>query len=103
MAHFIAPTSGNINADYHVDNRMAAGSIGRMIIPPKGEADIILGWCPDSLKVLSNNRQRMDVGAGVTLAGKLARQRRAAQGGKNRMVRRQFVVASGKETAKHEF
>jgi hypothetical protein len=55
MAHFIAPTSGNIDADYHVDNRMAVGSIGRMIVPPKGEADIILGWCPESLKVLSNN------------------------------------------------
>ena len=55
MAHFIAPTSGNINADYHVDNKMAVGSIGRMIIPPDGEADIILGWCPDTLKVRSNN------------------------------------------------
>jgi hypothetical protein len=55
MAHFIAPTSGNINADYDVDNKMAVGSIGRMIIPPDGEADIILGWCPDSLKVRSNN------------------------------------------------
>jgi hypothetical protein len=55
MAHFIAPTSGNISADYHVDNRMAVGSIGRMIIPPNGEADIILAWCPDSLKVRSNN------------------------------------------------
>jgi hypothetical protein len=55
MAHFIAPTSGKINADYHVDNHMAVGSIGRMIIPPDGEADIILGWCPDSLKVRSNN------------------------------------------------
>jgi hypothetical protein len=55
MAHFIAPTSGNINADYDVDNKMAVGSIGRMIIPPNGEADIILGWCPDDLKVRSNN------------------------------------------------
>ena len=55
MAHFIAPTSGNINADYHVDNKMAVGSIGHMIIPPRGEADIILGWCPDDLKVRSNN------------------------------------------------
>ena len=55
MAHFIAPTSGNTNAEYQVDNRMAPGSIGRMIIPPGGEAEIILGWCPDSLKVRSNN------------------------------------------------
>jgi hypothetical protein len=55
VAHFIAPTSGNINADYHVDNRMAVGSIRRMIIPPEGDADIILGWCPASLKVRSNN------------------------------------------------
>jgi hypothetical protein len=55
MAHFIAPTSGNTNADYHVDNKMAVGSIGHMIVPPKGEADIILAWCPDDLKVRSNN------------------------------------------------
>ena len=55
MPHFIAPTSGNTNADYHVDNKMAVGSIGRMIIPPSGEADIILGWCPPDLNVRSNN------------------------------------------------
>ena len=41
MAHFIAPTSGKINADYQVDNKMAPGSIGRMIIPPGGEAEVI--------------------------------------------------------------
>jgi hypothetical protein len=55
MAHFAPPASGmNIDADYIVDNKMAPGSIGRMVVPPNGSADIVL-CCGETLAVRSNN------------------------------------------------
>ena len=55
MGHFAIPASGkNTEADYYVDNKMAVGSVGRMVVPPHGSAEIVLS-CADTLAVRSNN------------------------------------------------
>ena len=55
MGHFAIPASGkNIDADYYVDNKMAVGSVGSMVVPLGGSADIVL-CCADTLSVRSNN------------------------------------------------
>jgi hypothetical protein len=55
MGHFAIPASGkNTDADYYVDNKMAVGSVGRMVVPPSGSAEIVL-CCADALAVRSNN------------------------------------------------